>query len=182
MCFCCCPCFRVRSHVCYEVFRSCAICVFFQTRTFLRWLRYNTVNQNSAKQDACRSKVWTLQAQPAPGDLKGVWLVLASPSLALLLPSTMSWLVLCCIPCHIPLQALSSISSGSNTCPAIVNTIARAVAVVIVTVAALGIAVVRPPHPSPHVLSCLVACKVYVRPLEAHFPPWIDSLSLQGGI
>ena len=41
------------------------------------------------------------------------------------------------------LQALSSISSGSNTCLAIVNTIARAVAIVIVTVAALGIAVVR---------------------------------------
>ena len=40
---------------------SCAIRVFFQTRTFLRWLRYNTVNQNSAKQDACRSKVWTPQ-------------------------------------------------------------------------------------------------------------------------
>ena len=63
--------------------------------------------------------------------------------LALLLPFTMSWLLLCCIPCHIPLQALSSISSGSNTCLAIVNTIARAVAIVIVTVAALGIAVVR---------------------------------------
>ena len=40
-------------------------------------------------------------------------------------------------------QALSSISSGSNTCLAIVNTIARAVAIVIVTVAALGKAVVR---------------------------------------